>query len=97
MDITFYDKLISYFFDDLKLLNNTTGKYITTLKTFLNWSTERNYNSKIDYVKFKVKKEDADIVYLEYSELMQLYNMDLSDSPRMERVRDTFVLVVLQD
>ncbi len=92
IDVFFFDQFLSYFLDDLGLINNTIGKYVATLKTFLNWASERGYNKKMDFQKFKVYLEDADIVYLEYDELMRLYNLDLSHDSRLEKVRDTFCL-----
>jgi integrase len=92
IDIGFYERLMSYYINELGLLNNTIGKYISTFKTFLNWATERNYNSKVDYIKFKAYKEDADIVYLEEEELMRLFHFDLSKKPRLQNVRDAFCL-----
>ncbi len=92
INIRFFDKFLFYYMDELGLLNNTIGKYISTLKTFLNWATERDYNTKLDYIRFKAYKEEADIVFLEYTELMKLYELDLAQKPRLERVRDTFCL-----
>jgi integrase len=92
IDVKLYDKLHSYYLNDLKLLNNTFGKYISTLKTFLNWATERGYNTKLDYRKYKVVNNEADIIYLSSEELKKLYDLDLSKNSRLERVRDTFCL-----
>lgn len=92
LDAKFYDKLLHYFTIEKGILNNTIGKYISTLKTFLHWSTERAYNKKQDFMKFKAAKIDADIVYLEYDELMRLYHLDLSKNEKLEKVRDTFCL-----
>jgi len=35
---SFYESLVNYFINDLGLLNNTIGKHIKTLKTFLHYS-----------------------------------------------------------
>ena len=92
IDVKFFDKLTAYYYNDLQFVNNTYGKYVSTLKTFLNWATDRGYNKKQDYRKFKVLKEDADIVVLTSDELRQLYELDLSQNLRLERIRDTFCL-----
>ena len=92
IDIKFFDKLTAYYYNDLQFVNNTFGKYVSTLKTFLNWATDRGYNTKVDYRKFKVIKEDADIVVLTADELQQLYELDLSQNRRLEKIRDTFCL-----
>ena len=92
IDIKFFDKLTAYYYNDLQFVNNTFGKYVSTLKTFLNWATDRGYNTKIDYRKFKVIKEDADIVVLTADELQRLYALDLSQNRRLAKIRDTFCL-----
>lgn len=90
IDMKFYEKYVTYYINDLKLLNNSVAKYIKTLKTFLNWATERGYNTNNTFAKFKAKERDADIIYLTEQELFLIYNYDLSNKPALEKVRDTF-------
>lgn len=90
VDSRFYDHLTAYFINDLKLLNNSSAKYIKTLKTFLHWATERGYNTNLAYKKFKAKEKDADIVYLTEDELFKLYDHDFSNNKAFENVRDVF-------
>ncbi|MFP4095600.1 MAG: site-specific integrase [Cyclobacteriaceae bacterium] len=92
IDIKFFDKMTNYYYNDLKFVNNTFGKYVSSFKTFMNWATDRGYNAKIDYRKFRVIKEDADIVVLTTGELENLYNLDLSGNKTLEKVRDVFCL-----
>jgi integrase len=92
IDIVFYEKLMAYFIKEIGLLNNSTAKYITTLKTFLHWATERNYNTNLVFVKFKAVSTNADIIYLTHDELLKIYNLDLSQNKRLEQVRDSFCL-----
>ena len=86
----FYEQLTSYFISDLLLLNNSSAKYIKTLKTFLHWATERGYNTNLSFIKFKAQERDADIIYLTEKELLRLYNFDLSKKTALENVRDVF-------
>ncbi|MBI4929433.1 MAG: site-specific integrase [Bacteroidetes bacterium] len=90
IDARFYEQLTAYFIGDLKLLNNSSAKYIKTLKTFLHWATERGYNANLSFVKFKAQERDADIIYLTEEELLRLYNFDLSKKTAQENVRDVF-------
>ena len=92
LNVAFYDKLADYYLNDLGVVNNTFGKYVSALKTFLNWATDRGYNHKIDYRKFRVFKEDADIVYLNQRELSAITDLSLTKNPRLEKVRDVFCL-----
>jgi integrase len=77
INLDFYQKYQEYLVNDQKLLNNSVGRHIKTLKAFMNWSTEMGYNTKATYKKFKAIKEDIEIVYLTETELLNLYNLDL--------------------
>lgn len=91
IDLEFYEKFVDFFLDQEKL-NNTIGKYISTLKAFLNWATEKGYNKFLIFRKFKNVSEDIDIVYLEEKELNSVVDLDLTNVPRLEKVRDLFCL-----
>lgn len=92
INAAFYERLLDFFFQHKNYLNNTAGKYIIGLKTFLNWATERGYNSNLAYLKFKGIQEEADIIYLTQSELDSLIDLDLSNNKRLDQVRDLFCL-----
>jgi len=89
--------------DQYGLLNDTIGKYIECLKTFLKWAeeypTEENpYNKYSAYKKFsnsgrKREKRAEDIVTLTLQELRQFYTFDFSDRPVLARARDLFCLL----
>lgn len=80
------------------LLNDTIGKYIECLKTFLKWASERKYNPNHTYKDFatftkaniKKKKQSRDIVTLTFLELNQFYGHDFSSNASLDRVRDLF-------
>jgi len=90
VNIDFQERLVAYLIHTAKLTNNTIAKHIKFLKTFLLWATERGYNTKLDFKKFKQKEEHVDIITLTQDELMTLHYMDLSSKPKLERVRDVF-------
>ncbi|MCC6754188.1 MAG: site-specific integrase [Saprospiraceae bacterium] len=90
MDSQFYERFTSFCIDELDLVNNSIAKYIKTLKSFLQWATERGYNTNLSFKKFKAKERDADIIYLTENELFKLYDLDLSDNLPLEAVRDVF-------
>ena len=97
MNLQFYEKFTAYLIKDLGHSNNTIGKYISSLKTFLHWAVDQNYNSRLDFIKFKIHNEKTDIVVLNENELMTIYNLDFSklkDIPNrstLEKVRDVFL------
>jgi len=90
IDLEFFERFTAYLIKDLKHTNNTIGKYISCLKTFLHWATDKNYNTKIDFRKFKVYNEKSDIIYLTEAELMKIYTLDLSYDKTLAKVRDVF-------
>lgn len=94
IDLEFYADFTAYLTKKEKLAMNSVGKYIQTLKVFLNEATAQKVNTKLDYkaTRFKVLKEDADSIYLTEQELQMLFTLDLSKNPKLDRVRDLFLV-----
>ena len=97
MDLDFYGDFTAWLTKGRKnnpLSVNAVGKYVQTLKVFLNEATAKGINTKLDFKssRFKVLKEDADSIYLTEPELRRLFNLDLTGKPRLERVRDLFLV-----
>ena len=91
INLQFYEKFTAYLIKDLGHSNNTIGKYISSLKTFLRWAVDQNYNSHLEFTKFKVYNEKSDIVVLTENELMKIYSLDLSNDKTLSNVRDVFL------
>ena len=91
LDISFYDKYVKFLQKKRGMSNNTVGKEVKTLKSFLNYLRDRGYVISPDVAKFKVFKEKPLVVYLTQSELTQLYEYDFGSNTRLSRVRDLFV------
>ncbi len=90
LDLRFYELFTAYLIKEKQHTNNTVGKYVSTLKTFLRWAADRGLNERTDFTKFKVPTEKADIIYLTEAELMTLYHLDLTAQPTLTKVRDAF-------
>ncbi len=73
---------------------NYIGNHIKTLKSFLNEATERGINSKVDFRSKRFKKitEETSAIYLNEEELETLRCLDLSTAPRLDRVRNLFLV-----
>ncbi|MFN8304051.1 MAG: site-specific integrase [Saprospiraceae bacterium] len=73
---------------------NAIGKHVQVLKTILNEATAKGVDTNPAFKsrKFRVLKEESDNVYLSEPELEALYRLDLSGLPRLERVRDLFIV-----
>ncbi|WP_179337446.1 site-specific integrase [Winogradskyella ludwigii] len=92
--LEFYSNYISYLRLEYNLASNTVGKHIKTIKSFMNEATDRELNDNLDFRKrkFKTIREESDSVYLSLDELKLIENLDLSASPRLEVVKDLFLV-----
>lgn len=99
-NIDFDDITLDFYDDFLEFLEaqnyalNTIGKHIKNIKVFMNAATERGLTANMQYKskKFKVLTEEADTIYLTEAELQRIYELDLSDKPHLDRVRDLFII-----
>lgn len=94
IDLNFYNKWMEYLTTYRQLSNATIGGYTKVLKTFLNESTDLGLNTNLTFKhkRFKVITEVVHKIYLNKDELMDLYNLNLSENKRLERVRDLFLV-----
>lgn len=85
---------VAYLREDLDLRNSTIVKKISFLRWFLNWATAEGYNKNVAYKAFapKMKNAERTIVFLEWEELMTLYELDLdqAENKTLREVRDVF-------
>lgn len=95
-DITleFYNYYTAFLSQEHSLSANTVGKHIKTIKSFMNEATERGFNENLEFrkKKFKTIREEADTVYLSIKELEQFEKLKLGATPKLERVRDLFLI-----
>lgn len=94
IDLDFYEDFMKYL-QSLKKATNTIGKKIQTLKIFLNEATDKgiNQNTKFRSSRFFSVSEESDSIYLNEKELDQLHDLDLSKDTRLEKVRDSFLIL----
>lgn len=79
---------------------NNVGKHIKNLKRILNEAQAPNGDpaksvNKFNHHKskyFKVPKVEVDAIYLNEKELQAMYDLDLSNNSRLEKVRDLFLV-----
>jgi len=92
--LEFYNNYTAFLSQELSLSANTVGKHIKTIKSFMNEATERGINQNLEFrkKKFKTIREEADTVYLSIKELESFEKLNLSSSPRLEKVRDLFLI-----
>jgi len=91
IDGDFFESLRDYSYETKKMKQNYFAKVIKVLKSFLNWATEKGYNTNREFEKFKAVEHDIDIVYLTFEELMILYEKEF-DSDKLSHVRDFYCM-----
>jgi len=94
IDLQFYDRFTKFLTIEKKMATNSVGKYIQTLKTFLRAAEEDGCDTNPVYRtrRFHTPNEETDKVYLNESELNDLFHLNLSSIKRLERVRDLFLI-----
>ena len=89
----YYD-FMDFYIHERGANNNTFGKMVKTLKTFLNAATQQGYNTSLDFKdkRFKVYQEEVSHIYLNEEEIKRILDLDLSDNTKRQTVRDLFVI-----
>lgn len=83
IDPNFYDSLVSFYFNELDMSNNTVGNQIKNLKAFLHWIIKR-YKIKLDISEFKVLRERTTIIYHSQEELERIYKLDFPSDEELK-------------
>ena len=94
INLKFYYKFVEYL-DSRSIGVNTIGhKHIKNLKAFVHAAQRRGHaiNPEIDNPEFKKLSEETDKIYLSEEEVNRIYNLDLSKNPRLDKVRDLFLI-----
>ena len=94
IDLDFYSDFQDYLQNTKSLKKNTISKHIRTLKTILREALDNDLhkNYKFTSRRFSAPNELTTAIYLNESELMMLYKLDLTDKEGLERVRDLFLI-----
>lgn len=94
IDIDFYKDFSFYMAKHKDYAPATMGKHVTTLKTFLREATENGLNDNLKYQSraFAVTSSESDSIALSVEELNELYQLDLFDNLRLDKVRDLFIV-----
>lgn len=91
IDYYFYTQFQQYLVKQ-NFSTNTIGKHIRTIKTFFLEAQERGLMPNFSPKKFKAVSEPSDAIYLNESEINTLFELDLRHNPRIEKVRDLFLV-----
>lgn len=92
VDDDFYRSFVAWLSAERNIIDSTIGNYIKVLKTFLRWTKEHGLHNNTAYERFFKPDPIADTVALSARELRMLRDADLTDSPKLARVRDHFLI-----
>lgn len=93
VDLDFYNDIVEYF-NKKGYARNTIGNHIKNLKVFMNYAYDKGLTKNDAHRKKRFVKlvEETDHVYLTEDELSVIYNHDFSKKPKLDRVRDLFIV-----
>ena len=80
--------------DLVGLKNSTIEKKLGYLRWFLNWATDRGYNTNLDYKKFRptLKMTQRKVIYLTKDEIARVRDLELSEAQAyLDPIRDIFL------
>ncbi|WP_397445981.1 tyrosine-type recombinase/integrase [Polaribacter sp. R77954] len=93
IDQAFYQKLLNYCIQTKEHSANTLRRNIGLFKTFLNWALENKHTYNDKFKAFKSPQAFAtNEVALSIEQVKEIADLDLSDKPKLERVRDLFII-----
>ncbi len=99
LNIVFYNEFVDYLTytatqrdETVGLKNNTVGKQIKNLKAFIRDRIEKKVIPYIDLKPFRTLVEEVDHIYLSEKELKVIYDLNLSEKPDLEKIRDLFIV-----
>ncbi len=95
MDYDFLQSFQNFLFEHVtsrgRTLNNiTVAKQLSTLKTFLGYAKRSGIIVNDGYKDFVIKRQKLEVIALCEEEFFKVYNLDLTENSRLDRVRDVF-------
>lgn len=95
IDLVFFNDFKAWLFAPPRSHSiNYAAKVMAIVRQFMRAAEDENLHTNTTYQseKFKIKKIKTSKVVLSFEELEGLYRLDLSENPRLERVRDLFLI-----
>jgi len=93
IDLDFYGDFTNYL-KSLLLSLNSVGSHIQRIKTIMSEALDKKLTHNTDFrsKRFVKLSEDSDSIYLNEAELREMRNLKLSDNPRLDNIRDLFLI-----
>ncbi|KXK33471.1 MAG: Tyrosine recombinase XerC [Chlorobi bacterium OLB6] len=94
IDLDFYVDYTQWLSSTRNLTDASVSNYIKVIKTFMKWARQQGYHNTTAYESFYRDKRNGDSIALSIDEIRTIRDLDLTDNPRLARVRDHFLLQV---
>lgn len=93
IDLNFYNDFTKFMMEKNYSLNSI-GTSVKNIKVFMNEAVERGLTKNLEFrnKKFKIIEEETENIYLTEDEIKKIYDLDLSNNKRLDRVRDLFII-----
>jgi len=90
---SFYNDFLNFCITEKKQSANTLHRNIGLFKTFLHWSLKNKKTTNIEFIEFtKPKKQPTTEIALNINQVTEIFNFDLTNNKRLEKVRDVFLI-----
>lgn len=93
IDLNFYNDFTKFMMEKNYSLNSI-GTSVKNIKVFMNEAVERGLTKNLEFrnKKFKIIEEETENIYLSEDEIKKIYELDLTNNKRLDRVRDLFII-----
>jgi len=91
----FFERYTGFLIKEKRYINSTVSKRLGVLRGILNYYTDKGINNNVKYKGFKFENKTAknqEVITVSVQELKLLNALDLTGKPRLDRVRDWFIL-----
>lgn len=89
----FVDKLLRFYFKDLRITRNTAGKHLKNLRAFLKDSYDKKYHANKYFEEIEVYKDKSSIIFLKPEEVRAIRDIELNRRV-LDESRDIFLFGV---
>lgn len=94
IDLEFYKEWVRFLSQENNLSWNTTGRFVKSIKTVMGAAVDAGLTNNMAYrhKSFKVLMEKTESLALTEEEINQIFNLNLKDNNRLERVKELFIV-----
>ncbi len=93
IDLDFYESFVKHL-SDKGYYTNSIGGFVKNLKVFMNEAIDQGLTKNLSHKhsKFRKVNEESESIYLSTGEIKSMYDLDLTENERLDKVRDLFII-----